>query len=98
MRKQREILLQKKQAERQKQLDSFVKETENTKNFRPMSSRAARAVLAHPDNATKLADSSSSKTASKQSSIDDEKDKKKLDARRALAEVLKKEVINNTKK
>lgn len=96
MRKQREILLQKKQTERQLQLDSFVKETENTKNFRPMSSRAARAVLANPENANKLVDSS--KEATKKSSIDDEKERKRLEARRALAEVLKKEVINNSKK
>lgn len=85
MQKQRELLAEKKKVERQKQLEKFMHESEKSgEPIRPMSSRAARSVLqdAEPSELSK--------------SSQDER--KKLEARKALAETLKKEVINNNRK
>ena len=85
MRKQREVLLERKRIEREKQLESYVKNTAKSEP-RPMSSRTARAAL---DGET---------TVNTKTSAEDEKERKKLEARRALAETLKKEVIKSSKK
>jgi hypothetical protein len=93
MQKQREILNEKKLVERKKQLEKFMRQTEeNNGPKRPMSSRAARSVLSGAD-PTQIpqANLSSNKT-----NTDDEK--KKIEARKMLAETLRKEVINNNKK
>lgn len=90
MQKQRELLAEKKKIERQKQLDKFMKESEKSgEPVRPMSSRAARSVLsgAEPSDIKKSTSSGES-----------EEERKKIEARKALAEILKKEVINNSKK
>lgn len=80
MRRQRDILAEKKRVERQKQIDELVKESRRT-GERPMSSRAARSVLSGADPAEMT-----------QSGSDEER--KKLEARKALAETLRKEVVN----
>lgn len=86
MQKQREILNQKKLVERKKQLDQFMRESEQNEGIkRPMSSRAARSVLAGAE-------------PNQLQSVRENDDKKKIEARRALAETLRKEVINNSKK
>ena len=85
MRKQRELLLERKRIEREKQLENYVKDTQKIEP-RPMSSRAARASL---DGADPVVN---------KSSAEDEKERKKLEARRALAETLKKEVIKSSSK
>lgn len=87
MRKQRELLIERKRIEREKQLESFVKESEKQKEARPMSSRVARAVLDGVEPTI---------IANKTLNADEEKERKKLEARRALAEKLKKEVINQS--
>lgn len=87
MRKQRDLLNEKKKIERQQQLDEFVHESKRSgEPARPMSSRAARAVLSGAD-PIDLQQPLSSRRA--------EEESKKLEARRALAETLKREVINN---
>lgn len=88
MRKQRDLLNKKKNEERQKQLDAFMRESERSgEPRRPMSSRAARAVLSGADPVDLQHPISDSKA---------EEERKKLEARRALAETLKREVINNS--
>lgn len=88
MRKQRDLLNEKKKIERQKQLDAFMRESEKSgEPQRPMSSRAARAVLSGADPIDLQQPLSRSSR--------DEEERKKLEARRALAETLKREVINN---
>lgn len=90
MRKQRDLLNEKKKIERQKQLDEFMRQSEKSgEPTRPMSSRAARAVLSGADPVDLQQPLSRSR---------DEEERKKLEARRALAETLKREVINNTSK
>ena len=94
MQKQRDLLTEKKRVEREKQLEQFVRDSERQnggEQMRPMSSRAARKVLngAEPSDITQTASSNSTRS---------EEERKRLDARRALAETLKKEVINNSKK
>ncbi len=94
MQKQREILNEKKLAERKKQLDQFMRQSEqNDGPKRPMSSRAARSVLTgtDPNQIPQASLSSSSRTPT-----DDER--KKMEARKMLAETLRKEVINNNNK
>ena len=87
MRKQREILTEKKRQERQKQLDKFMHESERSGDpVRPMSSRAARSVLSGADPSTST------------SQLQSQEERKRLEARLALAETLKKEVIYNNKK
>lgn len=82
------MLNEKKKIERQKQLDAFMRESEKSgEPKRPMSSRAARAVLSGADPADLQQPSSNSRS---------EEERKKMEARRALAETLKREVINNT--
>jgi hypothetical protein len=83
MRKQRELLLERKRIEREKQLQNYVKESEKHEP-RPMSSRTARASLDGVE--------------PKKTNPEEEKERKKLEARRALAETLRKEVINNSSK
>ena len=85
MRKQRELLLERKRIEREKQLETYVKNNEKHEP-RPMSSRAAKASL---DGVEPVVN---------KKNTDDEKERKKLEARRALAETLKKEVIKNSSK
>lgn len=95
MQKQRDLLTEKKNAERQKQLDQFVRDSEREnggEQARPMSSRAARKLLAGAE-ASDIAPSSSSSSSTLSND-----DRKKMEARKALAETLKKEVINNSKK
>lgn len=89
MQKQRDLLAEKKKIERQKQLDMFMKsEAESSGGLeRPMSSRAARKVLQGAD-----------PTDIKEATSVSHEDRKRLEARKALAETLKKEVINNSKK
>lgn len=88
MRKQRDLLNEKKKIERQKQLDAFMRESEKSgEPKRPMSSRAARAMLSGADPVDLQQPMSRSR---------DEEERKKLEARRALAETLKREVINNS--
>ena len=90
MRKQRDILTEKKRVERQKQLDMFMDLAKKEGgNSRPMSSRAARKILSG-------ADPTEIKEATSSSSRSDE-ERKRLEARIALAETLKKEVINSSK-
>jgi len=97
MRKQRELLLEKKKVEREKQLEKFVKESEKTDNFRPMSSRAARVALQNSDAST-ASGTSASHTQPTKVDAQDDKEKKALEARRALANTLKREVLNNFNK
>ncbi|RNA16661.1 cilia- and flagella-associated 36 isoform X1, partial [Brachionus plicatilis] len=82
MRRQRDILAEKKRVERQKQIDELVRESRRTGD-RPMSSRAARSVLSGADPADINHSSSSS-----------DEQRKKIEARKALAETLRKEVVN----
>ena len=94
MQKQRDLLTEKKRVEREKQLEQFVRDSERQnggEQTRPMSSRAARKVLngAEPSDIEQTASSNSTRS---------EEERKRLDARRALADTLKKEVINNSKK
>jgi len=83
MRKQRELLLERKRIEREKQLQNYVKESEKHEP-RPMSSRTAKASLDGVE--------------PKKTNPEEEKERKKLEARRALAEILRKEVINSSSK
>lgn len=85
MRRQRDILADKKRIERQKQIDELVKESRRTGD-RPMSSRAARSVLSGADPAE-----------INQSLAGSEEERKKIEARKALAETLRKEVVNKRK-
>jgi hypothetical protein len=79
MKKQRDLLNEKKRLERERQLDTFMKESKKSgEPSRPMSSRLARSVIAGEPNGPNMSDD----------------EKKKLEARLALAEILKKEVIN----
>lgn len=85
MQKQRDLLAEKKKVEREKQLEKFMRESEKSgEPVRPMSSRAAKSILkdAEPNQLS-------------QNALDE---RKKLEARKALAETLKKEVINNNRK
>jgi hypothetical protein len=95
MQKQRDLLAEKKRVEREKQLEQFVRDSERQnggEQLRPMSSRAARKVLngVEPSDIAQAASSSNSTRS--------EEERKRLEARKALAETLKKEVINNSKK
>ena len=94
MQKQRDLLAEKKNIERQKQLAAFVDDQRNNNGapLRPMSSRAARKVLdgAEPSDIAQAASAANSTRS--------EEERKRLEARRALAETLKKEVINSSKK
>jgi len=62
---------------------------------RPMSSRAARSVLTGTD-PNQIPQSSLSSSSSNRTQTDE--DRKKMEARKILAETLRKEVINNNKK
>jgi hypothetical protein len=98
MRKQRDLLNEKKKVERQKQLDQFMRDSERSgEPVRPMSSRAARSVLSGAD-PTDLQRQTAATAANAGNSSRSEEERKKLEARRALAETLKREVINNSKK
>lgn len=89
MRKQRDLLNEKKRLERQKQLDQFTREAERGgAPKRPMSSRAARSVLSGADPVE----------LQQQQQPRSDEERKRLEARRALAETLKREVVNNSKK
>lgn len=85
MRKQRDILTERKRVERQKQIDELVNESRRTGD-RPMSSRAARSVLSGAD-----------PTEISQSISGSDQERKKIEARKALAETLRKEVVNKKK-
>lgn len=88
MRKQRDLLNEKKKIERQNQLDRFMRESEKSgEPKRPMSSRAARSLLSGADPVDLQQPLSSSRS---------EEERKKLEARKALAETLKREVIHNS--
>ena len=87
MRKQRDVLAEKKRHEREKQLDQFVRQSEQAgQPMRPMSSRAARNIL-----------SGAEPGEINQTSSRSEEERKRLEARKALAETLKKEVIYNNR-
>lgn len=89
MRKQREILTERKKIERQKQLEQFMHESKKSgEPVRPMSSRAARSVLSGADPSDMQQPISNSRS---------EEERKKMEARKALAETLRKEVINAKK-
>ena len=94
MEKQRELLTEKKRVERQKQLENFMQQSNGEEGSlmqaRPMSSRAARSVLAGAE-PNQIPQSSLSSNKSDQ-------ERKKMEARKALAETLKKEVINQARK
>jgi hypothetical protein len=92
MKRQRDLLTERKRVERQKQLDQFMDQEADRNggaNARPMSSRAARKILSG-------ADPTDVKEATSSSSRSDE-ERKRLESRKALAETLKKEVIQNSK-
>ena len=96
MRKQRELLGEKKHVERQKQLEQFVRRAEHTgEPQRPMSSRAARSVLSgvEPEQIVTAALQSSSSLSSGGSGGEE---RKRLEARKALAATLKREVIGKS--
>lgn len=90
MQKQRELLAEKKRVEREKQLDKFMRQSEQSgAPKRPQSSRAARSLLSG-------ADPQDIKQVPAGSSRGDD-ERKRIEARKALAETLKKEVINSKK-
>ena len=92
MEKQRELLTEKKRVERQKQLDQYVRANgEKANQVRPMSSRAARSLLKGAES-----DDLPQSTLNTKSITDEER--KRAEARRALAETLKKEVINQSRR
>ena len=89
MRKQRDILAERKRIERQNQLNELVKDSKRNGDLeRPMSSRAARSVLSG-------ADPTDIKNSMRENS---DEERKKIEARKALAETLRKEVVNNSRK
>lgn len=102
MEKQRDILTEKKRAERQKQLEQYMLQEQrqggpagpsmaaaSSGRGRPMSSRAARSVLRGAE-----AEDIPQAALNARSASDEER--KRQEARRALAETLKKEVINQS--
>lgn len=100
MEKQRDILTEKKRAERQQQLEQYMRQEQrqgaapgpagpSMTAARPMSSRAARSVLRGAQ-----AEHIPQATLNAKSASDEES--KRQEARRALAETLKKEVINQS--
>ena len=95
MQKQREILAERKRIEREYELAKFVNEEKSdeptSQNFnRPMSSRAARKVLSGVD-PSKIKES-----VDQTSYLTSEEERRRLEARKALAETLKREVIQNS--
>jgi hypothetical protein len=84
MKQQRDILTENKRLERQKELDKFVNNQSESggQPQRPMSSKAARNYLSSGSNSLNTSKSS------------DSEEMKRAEARRALADTLKREVIN----
>lgn len=101
MEKQRALLTEKKRAERQTQLDHYLSQNSNDSHrshannspmqARPMSSRAARSLLKGVDSSQLPQSTLNTKSVS-------DEDRKRAEARRALADTLKKEVINQSKR
>lgn len=94
MEKQRDILTEKKRVERQKQLEQYMRQEQRQGGApggagRPMSSRAARSVLRGAEAEDIPQAALNAKSAS-------DEERKRAEARRALAETLKKEVINQS--
>jgi len=97
MEKQRHLLTEKKRAERARQLEQYMASTKSgggggaSAQARPMSSRAARSVL-------KGADAEDIPQASLNTKSVSDEERKRAEARRALAETLKREVISQSKR
>lgn len=93
MEKQRELLTEKKRVERQKQLDQYVRAHDSTvlNHTRPMSSRAARSLIKGAESEDIPQSTLNAKSVS-------DEERKRVEVRRALAETLKKEVINQSRK
>ena len=97
MEKQRQLLTEKKRAERARQLEQYMASSKAgggggaAAQARPMSSRAARSVL-------KGAEAEDLPQASLNAKSVTDEERKRVEARRALAETLKREVISQAKR